>query len=95
MVICDDIKLTNRNPWFRSFLVSSNSLSRKGPSWSWSYGNWIYNFICNQCLSALALWILIPLRRGVLDATLCDKICQWFAADSVVFFSGYSGFPHQ
>jgi len=32
MVICDDIKLTNRNPWFRSFLVSSNSLSRRGPS---------------------------------------------------------------
>jgi len=19
-------------------------------SWSWSYGNWIYNYLCNQCL---------------------------------------------
>jgi len=22
-----------------------------GPSWSWSYGSWIY--LCNQCLSPL------------------------------------------
>jgi len=20
-----------------------------GPSWSWSYGSWIYNYQCNQC----------------------------------------------
>jgi len=25
----------------------------KGPLWSWSYGSWIYNFLCNQCLSPL------------------------------------------
>jgi len=24
-----------------------------GPSWSWSYGSWIYNCLCNQCLSPL------------------------------------------
>ena len=24
-----------------------------GPSWSWSYGIWIYNYLCNQCLSNL------------------------------------------
>ena len=36
---------------------------------------------CNQCLSPLTiLWVQIPLRRGVLDTTLCDKVCQWFAA---------------
>ena len=23
---------------------------REGPSWSWSYGSWIYNYLCNQCL---------------------------------------------
>jgi len=28
-----------------------------GPSWSWSYGNWIYNYLCNQCLSPLKLWV--------------------------------------
>ena len=30
-------------------------------------------------------------RRGVLDTTICDKVCQWLA----VIFSGYSGFLHQ
>ena len=41
----------------------------------------IYNCLCNQCLSPLKLWVLrTPLRRGVLDTTLCDKVCQWLAA---------------
>ena len=22
-----------------------------GPLWSWTYGSWIYNYLCNQCLS--------------------------------------------
>jgi hypothetical protein len=47
---------------------------------SWSYGSWIYNYLCNQCLSPPMLWIRIPFRRGVLDTTLCDKLCQWLAA---------------
>jgi hypothetical protein len=47
--------------------------------WSWLYGNWIYNYLCNQCLSPLTLWVLILLRRGVLNTTLCDKVCQWLA----------------
>jgi len=48
-----------------------------GLSWSWSYGSWIYNCLCNQCLSPLKLWVRIPLRQGVHDTTLCDKVCQW------------------
>ena len=48
-------------------------------SWLWSYGRWIYNYICNQCLSPLTLWVLIPPRRGVHDSILCDKVCQWLA----------------
>jgi hypothetical protein len=48
-------------------------------SWSWSYGSWIYNYLCNQCLSPLMLVVRIPLRRGVLDTILCDKVCQWLA----------------
>jgi len=51
------------------------------PSWSWSYGSWIYNYLCNQCLSPLMLWVQTLLRRGVFDTTLCDKVCQWLAAD--------------
>jgi len=23
----------------------------------WSYGCWIYNYLCNQCLSPLKLWV--------------------------------------
>ena len=43
-------------------------------------GSWIYNYICSQCLSPLPLWDRNSLRRGVLDTTLCDKVCQWLAA---------------
>ena len=50
----------------------------KGLLGSLSYGSWIYNYLCNQCLSPLTLWVQIPLRQGVLDTTLCDKVCQWF-----------------
>ena len=32
-------------------------------------------------LSLPTLWVWIPLRRGVLDTTLCDKVCQWLPAD--------------
>jgi len=50
------------------------------PSWSWSYGSWIYNYPCNQCLSTLKLWVRTPfMARCVLDLTLCDTVCQWIA----------------
>jgi hypothetical protein len=26
------------------------------------------------------LWVQIPLRQGVHDTLLCDKVCQWLAA---------------
>jgi hypothetical protein len=43
---------------------------------SWSYGSWIYNYLCNQCLSQLTLRFRIPNKRGVFDKTLCNKVCQ-------------------
>ena len=49
----------------------------RGPSWSWSYDSWICNFLYNQCLSPPKLWVWIPLMAGVLDTTLCDKVCHW------------------
>jgi hypothetical protein len=27
--------------------------------WLWSYGSWIYNYLCHQCLSPLKLWIRV------------------------------------
>jgi Na+/pantothenate symporter len=40
----------------------------------------IYNYLCNQCISPLMLWVLIPLMPCLLKTTLCDKVCQWLAA---------------
>jgi len=53
---------------------------KEGPSWSWSYGNEVYNYLFNQCLSPLTLWVRIALRRGALDTALHDKVCQSLAA---------------
>jgi hypothetical protein len=46
-----------------------------------NYDTWIYNYLCSQCLSPLKLWIWISHSwLGVLDTTLCDKVCQWDTA---------------
>ena len=47
---------------------------------SWWHDGWIYYHLCMQCLSPLKLWVRIPLKRDMFDATLCDKVCQWLAA---------------
>jgi len=49
-----------------------------GPSWSWSYGSWIYNYLCNRFLSPQMLGVRLSLRARC--TTLCDKVCQWLAA---------------
>ena len=49
----------------------------KGSSCPWSYGSWIYNYICNQWLLPLMLWARISTRAR--RTTLCDKVCQWLA----------------
>jgi hypothetical protein len=42
------------------FLYGGNAPSlNKGPSLPWSHGSWIYNYLCNQCLSPLMLWVRI------------------------------------
>jgi hypothetical protein len=71
--------------WFQLFSNHSalSPFTCRGSSWIWSYGSWMYNYLCNQCLSPLTLWIQIPCRRGVLD-TLCDKVCQRLAAGLLI-----------
>ena len=46
-------------------------------SWPWSYGSWMYNYLCNQWLSTLILWVRISTRTRC--TTLCAKVCQWLA----------------
>jgi len=42
--------------WFYYSLIKP----AEGPSWSWSYDSWIYNYLCNQCLSPIKLWVWTP-----------------------------------
>jgi hypothetical protein len=60
------------------FWLGYSHSSRKGPSWSWSYGSLIYNYLCNQCPSTLKLWVWILLMvrctQIFLITTLCDKV---------------------
>ena len=43
--------------------LSFIKLFTQGCQWLLSYGSWIYNYLCNQCLSALKLWVRILLSR--------------------------------
>ena len=65
-------KLRSILKYFLEFLIY------RWPSWPWSYGCWIYNYLCNQCLSSLMLWVRLPLK--VRCTTLYDKACPWLAA---------------
>jgi hypothetical protein len=55
------------------------SREMEGPLWPWSYGSWIYNYLCNQYLSPLMLWVRISIKARC--TTLCDKVCQWLGTD--------------
>ena len=58
-----------------------------GPSWSCSYGSWISNYLCNQCLSPLMLWAWTPLRLA--RCTQYNiKWCLSVTCDRSVVFSG-------
>jgi hypothetical protein len=43
----------------------------------WSYGSWIYNYLCNQFLSPLKFEFLS--WRCVLDTTIYDRVSKWLA----------------
>ena len=34
-------------------------------TWPWSYGSWIYNYLYNQCLSLLKMWVRTPAHGEV------------------------------
>ena len=40
--------------------MGSNNVQILGPSWSSSYGSWIYNYLCNQQRSLSQLDQLLP-----------------------------------
>jgi hypothetical protein len=70
------------------YIYLSLQQGHRGPG---SYGSWIYNYLCNQCLLQLMLWVRLPLRARC--TTLWSSLSV-ICGRSVVF-SGYSGFLHQ
>ena len=62
-----------------------------GQSWSWSYGSWIYNYLCNQCLSPLKLWVRIPLVYSIQHYVKSVSV----TCNRLLVFSGCSCFLHQ
>jgi hypothetical protein len=54
-----------------------------------SYGSWMYNYLCNQCLSSLTLWVRIP--SG--NTTLYEKVYQLLAGFLLSCIGGHLGFP--
>ena len=50
---------------------------------SWSYGSWIYHYLCNQCLSPYYSWEF--------ESRLCDKGFQWLTVGR--WFSPGTGTP--
>ena len=56
----ENIEFRNRVPKKRIMTIRHFHQYFQGSSWSWSCGSWIYNYLCNQCLSPLKLWVLTP-----------------------------------
>jgi hypothetical protein len=48
-------------PTFCTLIQITYLLKFEEPAWWWSYGSWIYNYLCNRCLSPLTLWVRIQL----------------------------------
>ena len=63
---------------------------QQGSLWPWSYGSWIYKYMCNQCLSPLTLWVQISYMARCAQYNIMWLSLSVTCASSVVFF-GYSG----
>jgi hypothetical protein len=65
---------------YKLLIILYTPAKREGQSWSWSYGSWIYNYLCNQCLSPLKLSVWIPLMvRCTRYNVMWFKVCRWLA----------------
>jgi hypothetical protein len=50
-----------------------------GSSWSCSYGSWIYNYLCNQRLSATKLWVRTPFMARCARYNIMWQSGKWLA----------------
>jgi hypothetical protein len=60
--VCPQFSLRYTNVYYCSY----------GPSWSWSCGSWIYNYLCNQCFTT-----------NVVDSTRAEM--YWIHSLSVTY----------
>jgi hypothetical protein len=73
-----------------------NSVLIKKPSCSWWYGSWIYNYLFNQCLSPLTLWVWTSFMvrctwyniantngRSLYHGTACRYECRTHSVSSI------------
>jgi hypothetical protein len=67
------------HPVMQTFHIIGPSKGTNWPLLSWSIGNWMSDYMCNQCLSPLTLWAWIPFMEDVLDTILYDTFSQWIA----------------
>jgi hypothetical protein len=50
------------------------------------YGSWIYNYLCNQCLSPLMLWVRIPPRARAVGCIMSCLVRR--AVGDIIELSG-------
>ena len=60
-------------------------------SWSWSYGSWIYDHLCNQCLPPSKVVSSNPAHDYVYNKYVINLVSYLWH----MVYSGYSGFLHQ
>ena len=74
-----------------------------GPSWSWSYGSWIYNYLYNQCILPLTffwVWILptsVMMIQNYVIKFVCvtnDHVYVTFVVIIYIYISTCRFFPH-
>jgi len=62
---------------FYLFVSDTICIWKEGPSWSWSYDSWIYNYLCKQCLSPLKLWVRTSfMARCTLQLYVIKFVCD-------------------
>jgi len=56
-------------------------------SWSWSSGSWTYSYVCNRFLSAINVWVRIPLMAMCTRYKMWLATCRWFFQCTQVSFT--------
>jgi hypothetical protein len=84
----------DRDELFHYFQCTTFSYSLSRPSRSLSYGSYIYNYLCNECISPLTFCVRIPLMASCTRYNIVWSSLSVHCSSSVVF-CGYSSFLYK